>query len=79
MLNGNAPFFKPLLTPFPHRKWVDTTIPSGWECSVFANDSSDYYDYYETKYQEGYESGYDDGYSEGESQYEDEEESDEEE
>ena len=36
MLNGNAPFFKPLLTPFPHRKWVDTTIPSGWECSVFA-------------------------------------------
>ena len=42
MLNGNAPFFKPLLTPFPHRKWVDTTIPSGWECSVFAtyNDTS---------------------------------------
>ena len=36
MVNGNAPFFKPLLTPFPHRKWVDTTIPSGWECSVFA-------------------------------------------
>ena len=40
MLNGNAPFFKPLLTHFPHRKWVDTTIPSGWECSVFANFSS---------------------------------------
>ena len=46
MLNGNAPFFKPLLTPFPHRKWVDTTIPSGWECSVFAtftdNEIEDY-------------------------------------
>ena len=37
LVNGNAPFFKPLLTPFPHRKWVDTTIPSGWECSVFVS------------------------------------------
>ena len=40
------------------------------------DDSSSYYDYYDTKYQEGYEEGYDDGYCSGQSEYEEEQDED---
>jgi len=40
------------------------------------DDSTDYYDYYETMYQEGYASGYDDGFYSGQSEYEVNEEED---
>ena len=36
ILNGNTPFFKPILSRFSHQKRVDRTVLSGWACSVFA-------------------------------------------
>ena len=37
ILNGNTPFFKPILSRFSHQKRVDRTVLSGWACSVFAS------------------------------------------
>jgi flagellar biosynthesis/type III secretory pathway protein FliH len=47
------------------------------ECNY--DESSSYYNYYETKYIEGYASGYEEGYSDGYRRYEDEDNEDEDE